>query len=177
MKQAILAVIAGLLFPLTTAAAAEPGKITVELAVGLGWHLCEDSKTPPPLESAFRCPGLQPSLQNITVELLSQKTAQPGWLLYSGRYDDTVEFDGTKSRIELLVSYTKFDGEAHGFIDGRITSERPGKPVSPTYFRLSYEGGFDAMTSSLNFGAAVRYELSPKKVSAFAPIVAIARKQ
>jgi hypothetical protein len=157
--------------------ASAPQKMTVELAVGTGFHLCPESKTLPPLEDAYLCPGAQPGLRNIQLELESQKTAKPEWLLYSGRYELNDEFDGTKSKAEFLISYAKVDGKTYVFIDGRVTSERPGVAVAPVYFRLSAEGGFGALSSSLLYGAAVNYELEPGHRSNYSPVIAIAKKQ
>lgn len=106
--------------------------ITREFAVGLGWALCPDKPTMPPLEGATSCEGLMPSLEDVAVTLKPQPTSNPDWRLWSGRVIQKTKFRNLEGTLELLASFAKVEGKTYVFMEGRLFTSASAKQA--TYF-------------------------------------------
>lgn len=150
-----------------------PEKIKVRLAVGFGYHVCDDRGTKlPPLAEAFLCSGLEATPHPIEIELTKQNARKPTWLFYEASHKEETSFNGAKSTLELNVAYADLDGAKWAYIDGRLISEFKGKKTEPIYFRFSGQGGFENLQYSSTYGARVPMLVGSSK-SEYAPYVAI----
>lgn len=146
--------------------------LTAELSVGLGWSLCKDTGSLPPLESATSCEGLQPSLDDITVTLTPQPAGNPDWKLWSGHYTLDTAFKGAVGTVELLLSYAKVDGKAYAFVEGRVVTSPNGRAAS--YF-AQVATTWDGLQATTVYGPASRMMFTGEK-SLWMPYVQFAKK-
>lgn len=146
-------------------------KITVTLGLGTGYMLCEHFATPPPLETAFDCSQLQPTIENFQVDLLPQKTAKPEWLMYSGTVKGTIRFQNFTAKYELLISLVSADGQKVATVAGSMIDNVNKKVV---YFRGTAPERFENMSYMVTYGTPVYYTSGGEK-SDFIPVLAFGK--
>lgn len=101
--------------------------LTAEISAGLGWVICPEPATLPPLQGATSCEGLMSELQEISVTLTPQPVADPAWSLWSGTYLEKTRFNGVEGTLEMLLSYAKANGKTYAFVEGRLFTTVSGK--------------------------------------------------
>lgn len=155
---------------------APPSTLTMKVAIGLGFHVCPERKTLPPLQEAYLCSGLAANPQTVELTLVNQPAAKPTWLFYEVPYTMTTKFQDIEVTMESLVMYSKVDGVTTGYVDGRLISTKAGVASDPVYFRASATGGLDKLTYSTTYGSMTKVPLS-KGTGEFSPYVVITAPQ
>ena len=170
----LFAIVVSLFFLISSGAqAAPPATLTMKVAIGLGFHVCPERKTLPPLQEAYLCSGLAASPQTVELTLVNQPAAKPTWLFYEVPYTMTTKFQDIEVTMECLVMYSKVDGVTTGYVDGRLISTKAGVASEPIYFRASATGGLDKFSYSTTYGSMTKVPLS-KGMGEFSPYVVIA---
>lgn len=161
------------LLPFTSHAQVKPpATLKMKVSIGLGFHVCPERKSLPPLQDAYLCSGLSATPQTVELTLENKPAAKPTWLFYEAPYTMTTTFQDIVVTMEALVMYAKIDGTTTGFVDGRLISTKAGVASEPIYFRASAPGGLDKFTYTSAYGTVTRIPLG-KSTGEFAPYVVI----
>lgn len=145
--------------------------ITAEFSFGNGFMLCAHTAKLPPLETAFDCSSALPVLENVTVVMMPQKTAQVGWYLYSGSMKGVITFRKFRVNYEMLVSLASYDGKKYAFIDGSMIDNVNTRVI---YFRAAAEGSFQNLSYMTSYGAPIYYAVGSEK-DEFVPMISFGK--
>jgi hypothetical protein len=140
---------------ISQALADDPTQKVVAIAVGFGFRYCGAQDPLPPMDMAFLCPGLMPTLQNYELALKPVKTAKPEWKMWEAPMSDTMVVNGVTLRYELVVAFAQVDGTNYVFVDGRITDD---KQKIPAYFRITAIGDFMQLDATHHYSASIPVE-------------------
>jgi hypothetical protein len=147
--------------------------LTAELSVGLGWSLCVDSGTVPPLEAATSCEGLEPDLGPIAVTITPQPAGKPEWRLWSGKYTTKTKFKRIVGTLELLLSYAKVDGKTYAIVEGRLSTSASSKAL---YYFSGVAPTWDQLQLTTAYGPGVPVRVVAGENDIWMPYAQIARK-